>query len=80
MGVKPGAAFTELTAEERIQVFRDMSADESQDIREALDAIVLFAVGGTYSEAGGKGERPPTWEDVGYPGPSDGYPEYREGI
>ena len=80
MGVRPGAAFTELTAEERIQVFRDMSADESQDIREALDAIVLFAVGGTYSEAGGKGERPRTWDDVGYPGPSDGYPEYRAGI
>jgi len=79
-GVKPGATFNELSTEERIQVFRDMSTDEAQDIREALDAIVLFAAGGTYSEAGGKGDRPATWDDVGYPGPSDGYPEYREGI
>lgn len=79
-GVRPGATFIELTTDERVQVFRDMSADDAQDIREALDAIVLFAAGGTYSEAGGKAGRPPTWDDVGYPGPSDGYPEYREGI
>jgi hypothetical protein len=82
MGVRPGATFAELTTEERVQVFREMAAEEAQDIREALDAIVLFAAGGTYSEhaAPAPGERPPTWDELRYPGPSDGYPDYRVGI
>jgi hypothetical protein len=82
-GVKPGASFKELSIEERVQAMREMASDESQDIREALDAVTVFAIGGAYSEWSARHQDPPrprTWDDTGYPGPSDGYPDYREGI
>jgi hypothetical protein len=82
-GVRPGASFKELSVDERVKALGEMAADESQDIREALDAVTVFAIGGAYSEWPARHEDPPrprTWDDTGYPGPSDGYPEYREGI
>ena len=78
MDVRAGAAFTELTPEERGEVFRLMASEESQDLREAIDAVFVFTLGGVYSESGTPaGERPAAWDRVGYAGPSFGHPDYR---
>ncbi len=80
-GVKPGARFAELTLEERAVVFREMSMEEAQDIRDALDALFVFALGGVYSEWSARRSgysRPESWDRVGFHGPSDGHPQYRD--
>jgi len=79
MDVRAGAAFTELTPEERGEVFRLMASEDAQDIREAIDAVFVFTLGGLYSESRAQpGERGVTWDRVGYGGPSLGHPAYRE--
>ena len=84
MDVKPGASFVELTDDERSAVLRAMSNDDSQDIRDAVDAIIVFSNGGSYSEWSGYDRTtgdvnpPPTWSHVGFHGPSIGHPDYRE--
>jgi hypothetical protein len=81
-GVRPGAFFRDLSVDERLQALQEMASDESQDIREALDAVTVFAIGGAYSEWPDRRHDPPrprTWDDAHYPGPSDGSPDYREG-
>ena len=80
MDVRPGTAFADITLEERGEVFRLMASEESQDIREAIDAVFVFTLGGVYSESRAPaGERVPSWDRVGYLGPSLGHPVYREG-
>lgn len=85
-GVRDGASFTDLSLEDRGAVFREMSAEESQDVREALAAVFVFALGGMYSEWTGRdpetGEvRPPAaWGEMGFPGPVAGHPRYREDV
>jgi gluconate 2-dehydrogenase subunit 3-like protein len=81
--VSAGTPFKGLSIEDRGKVFRAMSADDSQDIRDAIDALIVFGCGGTFSEWSGY-ERaskelhaPPTWSAVGYHGPSHGHPDYR---
>jgi hypothetical protein len=77
--VRPGTAFTELTPQERGEVFRLMAAEESQDIREAVDAVFVFTLGGLYSEStAAPGDRPASWDRVGFAGPSHGHADYRE--
>ena len=82
-GVQPGIGFAALSREDRVTVLRLMYADEAQDIRDVVDTIQIFAIGGMYSEwatfdpATRSLERPKTWNDVGYHGPVDGVPEYR---
>ena len=84
MDVRADASFTELSLDERSTVLRAMSTDDSQDIRDAVDALIVFTNGGTYSEwsgyerATGKLSAPPTWSHVGYHGPTHGHPDYRE--
>ena len=86
MDVKDGSPFAELSADERSTVLRTMSTDESQDIRDAVDALIVFTSGGTYSEwsgyerSSGKLAPPPTWTHVGFHGPSLGHADYREGV
>jgi hypothetical protein len=81
MDVRAGAAFAELTPAERGEVFRLMANEDSQDIREAVDAIFVFTLGGVYSEStapgAASGERPASWDRLRFPGPSFGHPEYR---
>ena len=80
MDHRAGAAFAELSHEERGEVFRLMAAEEAQDIREAVDALFVFTLGGVYSEAAAQpGERAPAWDRMRYAGPSFGHPDYREG-
>ena len=82
-GVQSGVPFAELSREDRVTVLRTMYADESQDIRDVVDTIQIFAIGGMYSEWSTFDprtrslERPATWDDVGYHGPVDGVAEYR---
>jgi Gluconate 2-dehydrogenase subunit 3 len=84
--VRPGAGFAALSRDERVQVLREMYADESQDIRDVVDTIQIFAVGGLYSEwttfdpKTRELQRPAVWDEVGYHGPVDGVPEYRVDI
>jgi hypothetical protein len=83
MDVRSGATFAELSLEERGAVFRAMSTDESQDIRDVVDAVIVFSYGGTYSEwsgynrATGELKAPPAWEAAGFHGPVHGHPDYR---
>lgn len=83
MDVRQGAAFTELSPDERSKVFRAMSTDESQDIRDVVDALIVFSFGGTYSEwsgydrATGELTAPPAWAAAGFHGPVAGHPDYR---
>ena len=84
--VRPGVAFRELNAGERTEVLRAMSREESPDMQDIVDGLMVFTYGGFYSEwtgydKGSKTLRPPdAWSRMGYRGPSLGVPEYREGI
>ena len=81
--VRPGATFLQLTLEERGEVFRLMTNGETQDLRDAIDAVLVFTYGGMYSEWTGylratRELRPPdVWQRVGYHGPVAGVPDYR---
>lgn len=83
MDVRAGAGFAELSPDERSAVFRSMSTDDSQDIRDVVDAILVFSWGGTFSEwsgydrATGSLNAPPTWAAAGFHGPVHGHPDYR---
>ncbi len=82
--VRAGAAFAELSLEERDAVLRAMSTDESQDIRDVVDGLIVFTLGGAFSEwsgfdrASGKLNPPPSWSVVGFHGPAHAHPDYRE--
>ncbi|MBI4259116.1 MAG: gluconate 2-dehydrogenase subunit 3 family protein [Actinobacteria bacterium] len=82
-GVRPGAAFAELDPAERDRVFREMGAEESQDLREALGAVLVFTLGGVYSEwtgydrATGHLRPPAAWGAMGFPGPAPAHSSYR---
>jgi hypothetical protein len=82
-GVRAGSKFVELNDEERDAVFRQMSDDESQDIRDAIDALLLFTYGGMHSEWTGYDpsrhslDPPAVWSDMGYHGPARAHFPYR---
>jgi gluconate 2-dehydrogenase subunit 3-like protein len=82
--VQPGTPFKDLSMDDRGKVIRAMSTDESQDIRDAIDAIIVFGCGGMFSEWSGydraaRALKPPvTWAAVGFHGPVHGHPNYRE--
>jgi hypothetical protein len=81
--VRAGSAFVELSREERDQVIRSMAREESQDLKEIVGALFLFAYGGMYSEwtgydrATGELRAPAVWEELGFRGPVRGNPAYR---
>jgi gluconate 2-dehydrogenase subunit 3-like protein len=82
--VRPDTSFVQLDLEERGRVIRAMGEDDTQDVREAVSAIFVFTLGGTYSEwsgydrATGRLDPPASWTDIGYPGPVLGHPVYRQ--
>jgi hypothetical protein len=84
--VRRDASFAQLDLEERGRVIRAMGEEEAQDVQEALGAIFVFALGGSYSEwsgydrASGRLDPPPAWADMGYPGPALAHPVYREDV
>jgi hypothetical protein len=83
--VRPGTAFTGLTHDERREVLRAMSKEESRDMQDVVDGLMVFTYGGFYSEWTGYDRQsralvpPAAWAGMGYQGPSLGHPEYREG-
>ena len=78
--------FAELSIDERSRVIRTMSTDDSQDIRDAVDAILVFTFGGLFSEWTGYDRAtrrltpPASWKAAGFHGPVHGHPDYRIGI
>jgi hypothetical protein len=82
--VSPGTPFKDLSVEDRGRVVRAMSSDESQDIRDAIDAVIVFGCGGLFSEWSGYDrasrslKAPATWAAVGFHGPVHGHPDYRK--
>ena len=83
MEVRAETTFAELSPEERSAVLRAMSTDDSQDIRDVVDALLVFTFGGIYSEwsgydrATGDLKAPPSWAASGFHGPVHGHPDYR---
>jgi Gluconate 2-dehydrogenase subunit 3 len=83
MEVRADTRFAELSPDERSAVFRAMSTDDSQDIRDVVDALLVFTLGGTYSEwsgydrATGELTAPKAWAASGFHGPVPGHPDYR---
>ncbi len=83
--VHPGASFTELDLGERGEVLRLMCSEESDDLRDVVDALFVFVYGGMYSEWTGYDREsrtltpPLVWQDLGFRGPSRGHPDYRSG-
>lgn len=82
--VRPGASFIDLTPEERTQVLRVMSLEDNADMRDVIDGLLMFTYGGMYSEWSGYDREtgtlqpPRAWQALGFQGPSDGHPDYRE--
>jgi hypothetical protein len=81
--LRPGARFTELSLPERGEVLRLMSDGETQDLRDAVDALLVFTYGGMYSEwtaydhTTSELRAPEAWAHLGYHGPLDGVADYR---
>jgi hypothetical protein len=82
--VVAGSSFADLSIEDRQQVLRIMSTDDSQDVVDCVDGLIVFTYGGMYSEwtgydrATGRLDPPAVWAEIGYPGPARGHPEYRK--
>ena len=82
--LRAGATFVALDAQERSAVLRAMSTDESQDIRDAVDALIVFGNGASFSEwsgydrVSGDLRAPASWSYVGFHGPVYGHPDYRD--
>jgi hypothetical protein len=80
--VRAGATFAELSLPERGEVLRLMSNGETQDLRDAVDALLVFTYGGMYSEWTGYDRGtgtlipPDVWATLGYHGPVDGVADY----
>jgi len=80
--VRAGATFAELSLPERGEVLRLMSNGETQDLRDAVDALLVFTYGGMYSEWTGYDRGtgtltpPDVWATLGYHGPADGVADY----
>ncbi len=81
--VRPGSTFVDLSLPERGEVLRLMTNGETQDLRDAVDALLVFTYGGVYSEWTGYDRAtstltpPDVWARSGYHGPVDGVPDYR---
>ena len=82
--LRPGSSFADLPPEERDRILRSMAGEESQDIQDLIGALLLFTVAGMYNEwtgydrATGRLVPPDTWPELGFAGPSTGFPAYRD--
>jgi hypothetical protein len=77
---REGAAFAQLSLEERAAVLRRLCEHEMQDLRELGDLLLALSLASVYGEwsgldANGELTRAPLgWELTRWPGPADGYP------
>jgi hypothetical protein len=78
--VRAGAAFVDLSREERGGVLRTMAGEQTQDMKEIVGALFLFTFGGMFSDWSGyersaRTLNPPwTWEALRFRGPAPGHP------
>lgn len=78
--VRTGCSFTDLAPREREGVVRGLVGAEDPDLAQVgrlLVSLTLAAVYGEYAgldDGGRLVRRPPSWDVVGYPGPSTGHP------
>jgi Gluconate 2-dehydrogenase subunit 3 len=83
--VRAGVGFADLEPDERREVLRLMSREESSELQDCVDGLLVFTYGGFYSEwtgldpASGRLDPPSVWRDMGHGGPSDGHRVYGEG-
>jgi hypothetical protein len=81
--VRADASFIELSLAERGEVLRLMTNGQTQDLRDAVDALLVFTYGGMYSEWTGYDRAtstlapPAVWATLDYHGPVDGIAAYR---
>ena len=84
--VRRGATMADLSFDERGEVLRALAREDQQDPRDVVDALFVFTLGAMYSEWSGYDRTtrrltpPEAWARVGYHGPADGVPGYRDGI
>lgn len=71
--------FTAMSNLERIDTLRRMSASRSTNARQAFKALKLLA-GALFTSPDDDGNRPVSWEAMGYPGPSGPPPEVTKPI
>lgn len=71
--VSAGMRFAELSDNQRSQVFKLMMQEESSDIQDVLDGLMLFTMGQNYTENHPGHEQ--VWKRIGYHGPSEGVPD-----
>ena len=77
---REGAAFTDLTLDERGGVLQKLCAHEVQDLRELGDLLLALSLASVYGEwsgldAHGDLTRTPLgWDLTRWPGPAEGYP------
>ena len=75
--VDSAARFADLGPEGRARVFSDLAVDDADEIRDAVDGVLLFTLGGYFSDWSGydrasrRLDAPPVWRRVGYRGPSE---------
>ena len=74
------ATFVSLSPQERDHVLRNLAEEDDEQIRDAVDAVLVFTYSGYFSEwsgfdpATGAVIRPAVWNRMGYRGPSLGHP------
>lgn len=79
----PETRFVDLDDKERGKVFDALAATGLQDLRDAVDAILIFTLDAVYSEWSGLDRStgslspPKSWTRLGYHGPVLGVPKYR---
>lgn len=78
-GVRSGAAFADLSVDERGTVLRAIASEDDPNLQQLVRLSVSLVVAAVYGErsgldaSGGLAERPASWDRIGYPGPSTGY-------
>lgn len=78
--VREGAAFPDLSLDERAGVLKKLSEHAVQDLRELGDLLLALSLASVYGEWSGLDSNgdlsrmPLGWELTGWPGPAEGYP------
>lgn len=73
---RPDATFAELTPMQQDSVLRELSADESDELRDLVDVVHVYTLNGYFSDwpgcrpETGDFTAPPIWQAMGYHGPS----------
>lgn len=78
-GFRSGAAFADLSVDERGAVLRAIAASDDPNLQQLVRLSVSLVAAAVYGERSGLDAdgrltgRPASWDRIGYPGPSTGY-------